>query len=104
MVFSSQLPEVFENLDDGFVNNLIKLVSKVSLIALFMVLATTWVIRLANMPRPDEVSIDFLDWSLIKISIPSKGISSQTIDFQSKTTQYKNLVKIRHSKKIRGRK
>lgn len=93
LVFASQLPEVFETLDDGFVNNLIKLVSKVSLIALFMVLATTWVIRLANMPRPDEVSIDFLDWSLIKISIPSKGIMNQTIDFESKTTQYKNLLK-----------
>ena len=63
MLFVSQLPEVFNSLNDGFINNLIKLISKVSLITLFMVLATTWVIRLANMPKPNEVTIAFLDWS-----------------------------------------
>ena len=64
-----------------------------SFIILCMVLATVWVIRLAGMPKADEVSIDFLDWSLIKISIPSKGIFNQKVDFESKTTQYKNLLK-----------
>ena len=93
LVFVSQLPEVFQALNDGVINNLIKLVSKVSLIALFMVLTTTWVIRLANMPKPDEVSIHFIDWSLVKISIPSKGIQHEIVDFKSKTTQYKNLMK-----------
>ena len=93
LLFLSQLPEVFSYFNDGFINNIVKLVSKVSLITLFMVLATTWVIRLANMPKPNEVTLQFLDWSLIKISIPSKGIFNQTIDFKSKTTQYKNLLK-----------
>jgi hypothetical protein len=45
------------------------------------------------MPKPNEMSISFLDWSLIKISIPTKGIFDQNIDFGSKTTQYKNLLK-----------
>jgi hypothetical protein len=93
LLFVSQLPEVFNSLNDGFINNLIKLISKVSLITLFMVLATTWVIRRANMPKPNEVSIVFLDWSMIKISIPSKGIFNEVVDFASKTTQYKNLRK-----------
>ncbi|NOQ70642.1 MAG: hypothetical protein GQ574_01490 [Crocinitomix sp.] len=93
LVFVSQLPEVFNSLNDGFINNLIKLISKVSLITLFMVLATTWVIRLANMPKPNEVTIAFLDWSMIKISIPSKGVFNEVVDFESKTTQYKNLLK-----------
>lgn len=93
LLFISQLPEVFGQLNDGFINNLIKLVSKVSLITLFMVLATAWVIRLANMPKPGEVKLVFLDWSLIKINIPSKGIHNAVVDFESKTTQYKNLLK-----------
>jgi len=93
LVFVSQIPEVVKSLNDGFINNLIKLISKVSLIILFMVLATAWVIRLANMPKPGEVKLEFLDWSLVKISIPSKGINQQVIDFESKTTQYKNLMK-----------
>jgi hypothetical protein len=29
----------------------------------------------------------------VKISIPTKGVFDQTIDFGSKTTQYKNLLK-----------
>lgn len=93
LMFVSQLPEMFNDFNDGFINNLIKLVSKVSLITLFMVLATAWVIRLANMPKSNEVQIIFLDWSLIKVSIPSKGIVNEVIDFQSKTTQYRNLLK-----------
>jgi hypothetical protein len=100
MLFVSQLPEVFNSLNDGFINNLIKLVSKVSLITLFMVLATTWVIRLANMPKPNEVTIAFLDWSMIKISIPSKGIYNEVVDFKSKTTQYKNLLKFAIRRKL----
>lgn len=93
LMFSSQLPEVFINFTDDFTHNFVKIIAKTSLIALFLVLATTWVIRLANMPKPNEMRIRFMDWSLVKISIPTKGVYEQTIDFGSKTTQYKNLLK-----------
>lgn len=93
LMFISQIPEVFLQLHSDFTTNLIKIIAKTSLIAIFLVLATSWVIRLANMPKPNEMSIKFIDWSLIKISIPSKGVFEQTIDFGSKTTQYRNLFK-----------
>lgn len=93
LMFTSQLPEVFMSFTDDFTHNFIKIIAKTSLIAIFLVLATTWVIRLANMPKPNEISISFLDWSLVKISIPTKEVFDQTIDFGSKTTQYKNLLK-----------
>ncbi len=94
LTFISQLSEVFLNFGDDFTNNFIRICAKTSLISIFLVLATTWVIRLAGMPKPNEMSISFLDWSLIKINIPTKGIFDQTIDFGSKTTQYKNLLKL----------
>jgi hypothetical protein len=93
LIFISQLPEVFLMLNDEFTNNLIKIVAKTSLISLFLVLATTWVIQLANTPRLNEMQIKFLDWSLIQLSIPSKNINNKTVDFGSRTTQYKNLLK-----------
>ncbi len=93
LMFTSQLSEVFVNYGNDFANNLIKIIAKSSLISVFLVLATTWVIRLASMPKPNEMTIEFIDWSLVKISIPTKGVSEQTIDFGSKTTQYKNLLK-----------
>lgn len=93
LMFGSQLPEVFSSLNNGFTTQLIKITAKTSLIAIFLVLATSWVIELANTPKPSEMMLEFLDWSLIKITIPSKGIYMQTIDFGSKTTQYKNLLK-----------
>lgn len=93
LVFSSQLSEVFVTYGNDFSNNLVKIIAKTSLISIFLVLATTWVIRLANMPKPNEMTITFLDWSLVKISIPTKGVFDETIDFGSKTTQYKNLLK-----------
>lgn len=93
LMFSSQLSDVFVNFGNDFGNNLIKIIAKTSLISIFLVLATTWVIRLANMPKANEMSIGFLDWSLVKITIPTKGVFNQTIDFGSKTTQYKNLLK-----------
>lgn len=92
-MFFSQLPEVFLSLQSDFSNGLIKLISKTSLISLFLVLATSWVIQLANTPVANEMEIKFLDWSLIQLSIPSKQINNVTIDFGSKTTQYKNLLK-----------
>lgn len=93
LMFASQLPEVFGKIMSEFNKHLIKLVAKTSLIAIVLVLATSWVIRLASMPKPNEMAISFRDWSLVKLSIPSKGVYDQTVDFGSKTTQYKNLLK-----------
>jgi len=94
LMFASQFPQVFAVMDDAFTYSLILLIAKASLIALFLLLATTWVIDLANTPRLQEMRIRFLDWSLVTLSIPSKSIDHQSIDFGSKTTQYKNLLKL----------
>lgn len=93
LMLASQLPEFFLVLKNDFAVSLLKIVSKTSLIFIFLVLATTWVIQLANTPRPTEMRIHFLDWSLIKLTIPSKNIVDQTVDFSSKTTQFSNLLK-----------
>ena len=93
LIFISILPDVFLNLYSDFTKKLIKIIAKTSFIAVTLVLATSWVIQLANMPKPNEMAIKFLDWSLIKITIPSKGIYDKTIAFGSKATQYKNLFK-----------
>ncbi|MGH1385595.1 hypothetical protein [Kordia sp.] len=93
LIFVSQLPEVVLSMNDEFPTLLIKIIAKTSLISLFLVLATSWVIQLANTPRPNEMRIKFLDWSLIQLSIPSKNINNAEVDFRSKTTQYKNLLK-----------
>ncbi|MEO1623914.1 MAG: hypothetical protein AAFV25_02060 [Bacteroidota bacterium] len=93
LMFVSQLPEVFRGFDDGFANNLLKIIAKTSLISIFLLLATSWVIQLANAPRPNEMSLRFLDWSLVKLNIPSKDVHDQLIDFKARTTQYKNLFK-----------
>ncbi|MDF1696747.1 MAG: hypothetical protein P1U56_12975 [Saprospiraceae bacterium] len=93
LIFLSQLPEVFLSMNDAFSNYMIKIVAKTSLISLFLVLATTWVIQLANTPRVNEMQLTFLDWSLIQISIPSKNMDNKKVDFGSRTTQYKNLLK-----------
>lgn len=93
LTFISQLPEVFLMWTNDFATHLIKIIAKTSLICLFLVLATSWVIQLANTPKPNEIRIKFLDWSLIQLSIPSKNIQNAQVDFGSKATQYKNLLK-----------
>ncbi|MDB4285668.1 hypothetical protein N9933_00030 [bacterium] len=93
LMFISQLPEIFTVLNDSFINNLVKIVAKTSLISIFLVLATIWVIQLAHTPVSSEIAIHFQDWSLVKITIPSRNLLAQTLDFGSKTTQYKNLLK-----------
>ncbi|PHS65848.1 MAG: hypothetical protein COB12_06380 [Flavobacterium sp.] len=93
LMFVSQLSGVFVNFGNDFSNNLIKIIAKTSLISIFLVLATTWAIRLASMPKPNEITIKFIDWSIVIISIPSKNVFDKTIDFGSKTTQFKNLLK-----------
>ena len=93
LMFVSILPDVFLHLYSDFVKTLIKIIAKTSFIAISLVLATSWVIQLASTPKPNEMAIKFLDWSLIKITIPSKGVYDMTIEFGSKTTQYRNLLK-----------
>ena len=100
LLFLSQLSDVFIILDNDFTNNLIRIIAKTSLIAVFLVLATSWVIELAHTPRPNEMRIQFLDWSLIQLSIPSRGIYEAQIDFGSKTTQYKNLLNFAYRRKF----
>jgi hypothetical protein len=92
-IFVSILPDAFPNLYGDFTKDLIKISAKTSFIAITLVLATSWVIQLANTPKPNEMMISFLDWSLIKITIPSKKVFGATIEFGSKTTQYINLFK-----------
>jgi len=92
-IFVSILPDAFPDLYDDFTKDLIKITAKTSFIAITLVLATSWVIQLANTPKPNEMMISFMDWSLIKITIPSKKIIGVTIEFGSKTTQYINLFK-----------
>jgi hypothetical protein len=102
LIFSSVLPDMLPSLYPKFITNLIKIVAKTSFIAITLVLATSWVIALANTPKPSEMTIKFMDWSLIKISIPSKGVYDATIEFGSKTTQYKNLLKFAIRRKWAG--
>lgn len=92
-IFVSILPDVFPNLYSDFTKDLIKITAKTSFIAITLVLATSWVIQLATTPKPNEMTISFMDWSLIKITIPSKKVFGATIEFGSKTTQYVNLLK-----------
>lgn len=99
LLFISQLSDVFIGLNNDFVNQLIRILAKTSLISVFLVLATSWVIQLANTPKPNEMKIKFLDWSLIQLTIPSKGIINEKIDFGSKTTQYKNLLNFAYKRK-----
>jgi len=102
LILISILPDVFYNLDDGFTKNLIKIIAKTSFIAITLVMATSWVIELATTPKPNEMMIKFMDWSLVKLTIPSKGIFEATIEFGSKTTQYKNLLKFAVRRKLGG--
>jgi hypothetical protein len=92
-IFVSILPDAFPDLYDDFTKDLIKITAKTSFIAITLVLATSWVIQLANTPKPNEMMISFMDWSLVKITIPSKKVFGATIEFGSKTTQYINLLK-----------
>ena len=99
LLFLSQLYDVFVGLDNDFVNQMIRIIAKTSLVSVFLVLATSWVIQLAHTPKPNEIRIQFLDWSLIQLSVPSKGIYEQKIDFGSKTTQFKNLLNFAYRRK-----
>lgn len=94
LLFVSQLPEIIPVIDSGGLYvDFLRLVSKSTLISLCLVLATSWVIELAETPTPSEMSIKFLDWQLIELNIPSKGIHQEKIDFGTKATQFRNLLK-----------
>ncbi len=99
LLFLSQLSDVFTIFNNDFYNQLIRIITKTSLVSIFLVLATSWVIQLANTPKSNEMKIQFLDWSLIELTIPSKGILKEKIDFGSKTTQYKNLLNFAYKRK-----
>lgn len=93
LILYSQLPELFPQLTSGFVQLAVKLIAKTVLIFVFLVLATTWVIRLAHTPRLNELSLRFRDWSDVVLRIPSKHVVDQQVDFGSKTVQFINLAK-----------
>lgn len=99
LMMISQIPEVYKSSMSSSGILLLKLVSKTSLIFIFLLLATSWVIELANTPRPKEMGLHILDWSLVKINIPSKNIYEAHVDFGAKTTQFKNLLKFAHRRK-----
>lgn len=101
LLFISQLSDLFVHLGTDFTNQLIRIVAKTSLVSVFLVLGTSWVIQLANTPKPNEIQIQFLDWSLLKLTIPSKGIYNEKVDFGSKATQYKNLLLFAYRRKYK---
>lgn len=93
LIFVSQLPQAFHIESLSFYNDLIKIVAKTGLISIFLVLGTSWVIELSQTPNVATMRIHFTDWNQVSISIPSKGIENQIVEFGSKTTQFNNLLK-----------
>ncbi|BDD12697.1 hypothetical protein FUAX_51290 (plasmid) [Fulvitalea axinellae] len=93
LMLYSQLPEIISSMDNRFSNYLIRIVAKTSLISIFLVLATNWVIQLAQRPKPGELRLEFLDWSLIRLVLPSRNVPDQALDLGGKTTQFKNLLR-----------
>ena len=93
VLFITQVPYVFNFEDYISTIELAKLISKTTLIFLFLVLGTSWVLELSQMPEATTMKINFVNWNVIEISIPSKNIINQTINFGNKTTQFNNLLK-----------
>lgn len=93
ILFLSQIPLVFDLQEYYFTIDIIKLISKTTLIFVFLVLGTSWVLELAQLPEATSMKIQFTDWNKIVLSIPSKNIVHQAIDFGKKTTQFNNLLK-----------
>jgi hypothetical protein len=93
VLFITQVPYVFNFEDYISTIELAKLISKTTLIFLFLVLGTSWVLELSQLPEATTMKINFVNWNVIEISIPSKNIINQTINFGNKTTQFNNLLK-----------
>jgi len=93
ILFITQLPYVFNFENYLFSIDLAKLIAKTTLIFVFLVLGTSWVLELSQLPEATTMKINFLNWNIIELSIPSKNIVNQTINFGNKTTQFNNLLK-----------
>lgn len=104
LLFISQLPTAFRIEALNFESDLIKIIAKTGLISIFLVLGTSWVIELAQLPNATEMKIHYTDWNQITISIPSKGINSLVLEFGSKTTQFNNFLKFAIRRKFASEK
>ncbi len=93
VLYLTQLSIVFNLEEYTFSINLIKLLAKTSLIYVFLVLGTSWALELAQLPEAKTMKIVFLDWNKISITIPTKNIINQEVNFGKKTTQFNNLLK-----------
>lgn len=93
ILFITQVPYVFNFESYSYIIDLAKLISKTALIFVFLVLGTSWVLELSQLPEATTMKINFINWNVIELSIPSKNILNQTIDFGNKTTQFNNLLK-----------
>ncbi|MCZ8198802.1 MAG: hypothetical protein O9267_14470 [Flavobacterium sp.] len=93
ILFITQVPYVFNFENYSFAIDLAKLIAKTTLIFVFLVLGTSWVLELSQLPEATTMKINFVNWNVIELSIPSKNIVNQTIDFGNKTTQFNNLLK-----------
>ncbi len=93
VLFLTQIPLVFNFEDYSFLIDITKLTAKTTLIFVFLVLGTSWVLELAQLPEATTMKIRFLDWNKIELSIPSKNIINTHIDFGKRTTQFNNLLK-----------
>lgn len=93
LLFLSQWPQVFYVASFDFLSDLLKIVAKTGLISIFLVLGASWAMELAQMPMVTDMKIHFMDWNQMELSIPSKGIVRQKVEFGKKTTQFNNLFK-----------
>lgn len=57
LLFFSQFSDIFIHLNNYFFNHLVRIITKTSLVSVFLVLATSWVIQLANTPKPNEMKM-----------------------------------------------
>lgn len=93
VLFITQVPYVFNFESYSFCIDLAKLIAKTTLIFIFLVLGTSWVLELSQLPEATTMKINFVNWNIVELSIPSKNIVNQTINFGNKTTQFNNLLK-----------
>jgi hypothetical protein len=93
VLFITQIPYVFNFESYSFQIDLTKLIAKTTLIFIFLVLGTSWVLELSQLPEATTMKINFINWNVIELSIPTKNIVNKTIEFGNKTTQFNNLLK-----------
>ncbi len=93
LLFLAQLYLVFDLNDFDLYIDWIKILSKTTLIFLFLVLGTIWVIELAQLPEAKTMKIHFTTWNQLVLTIPAKNIINKEVSFGKKTTQFNNLLK-----------